>query len=141
MRLTPGNTSSTPSTTTSTTTHALKLANLTHQQTQKRDSRRDALHTLYMHARTFITTEKRLAAEINRAFDHASDEWGTPAMDGTNIWNKEAPATIAAMLQDDTTAGARQETGLASKRGAAMRYRVDQERLRKIAEALSGGKM
>jgi hypothetical protein len=139
MRLNPGSASfPTPP---PPSTHARKLANVTQQQTQKQNSRLDALHTLYMHARTFITTEKHLAAEIDRIFDRPGLEWGTMAEQGTNIWNKEPPLTIAALLQDDTTTGVRQETGLAAKRGAAMRYRTDQERLRKIAEVLSGGKM
>jgi len=140
MRFTTGN-APLPPTPPPATTHARKIANVTQQQAAKRSSRLDALHTLYMHARSFITTEKHLAAEIERIFDNPSVEWGTPANDGTSIWNKEPPVTIAALLQDDTTTGVRQETGLAVKRGAAMRYRTDQQRLRKIAEVLSGGKM
>ncbi|KAF7513772.1 hypothetical protein GJ744_007823 [Endocarpon pusillum] len=141
MLLTPGNSSTTHDPATRAAIHARKLANVAGQTAAKTESRRDALHTLYMHARTFITTEKQLAAELDLIFDKPWTEWGTAATAGSNIWNREPPATIAALLQDDSAGGGRQETGIAVQRGNRMRYRLDQQRMKRIAEALSGGKM
>ena len=121
--------------------HARKVANVQRKNAQATDSRRDALHTLYMHARTFISTEKQLAAEIDRIFDHPKTEWATPASDGISIWNKQPPTTIATLLQEDTVGNQNQEKGLAAHRGNTQRYRIDQSRMKRLAEVLSGGKM
>ncbi len=142
MRVTPGSFSTALNdSATASTLHARKLANVEKQATSKIESRRDALHTLYMNACTFITTEKQLTAEIDRVFDDPKLEWGDAASDGESIWNKQPPATIATLLQEGTGRSERAEVGSAIHRGETQRYRTDQKRMKRIAEVLSGGKM
>lgn len=152
MRITApgGSGSSSPSSTllndptTAATIHARRLANVEKQERSLLESRRDALHTLYMHARAFITTERQLNAEIARVFDNPETEWGTAALEGENIWNLEPPTTVATMLQE-SSGGTRSESrnliGLATQRGNTHKYRTDQRRMKRIAEVLSGGKI
>jgi hypothetical protein len=145
MRPTHGSSSASPNTltlnspTTALALHARKTAHISRQNSQKSTARLDALHTLYMHARTFITTEKQLAVEIDRVFDNHREEWGDTTSDGTSIWNREPPATIATLLQEATSE--RDAVGLSVLRGNTQRYRADQARMKRLAEVLSGGKM
>lgn len=152
MRITApgGSGSSSPSSTllndptTAATIHARRLANVEKQERSRLESRRDALHTLYMHARAFITTERQLNAEIDRVFDNPETEWGTAALEGENIWNLEPPTTVATMLQEGsggTGSETRNLIGLATQRGNTHKYRTDQRRMKRIAEVLSGGKI
>lgn len=125
--------------TTALSLHGLKTANVTAQQTQKAESRRDALHTLYMNARTFITDEKQLAAELEQAFDYPETEWKSLVDEGGNIWNRDVPATIATLLDERSSDRASVRSNV--HRESTQRYRTDQERMKRLAEVLSGGKM
>jgi hypothetical protein len=118
-----------------------KQAHTTAQNAAKASTRLDALHTLYMHARSFITTERQLSAEIDRIFDHPEEDWETLAHGGDNIWNRDPPATIAALLSEGMASGGARESGLGIHRGATQRFKTDQERMKRLAEVLSGGKM
>ncbi|CAG8981263.1 hypothetical protein HYALB_00003861 [Hymenoscyphus albidus] len=99
------------------------------------EQRRNALHTLYMHARTFISTEKDLNAEIDRIFVpqpfqrvHNSHE--------TNIWDALGqPPTVQTMLSELNRT---QQKLIEHHAGPA---RITGGRLKKIAEELTGGKM
>lgn len=145
MLITPGGSSSNAllinDPTTATALRAQKGAKVAKQDASKIESRRDALHTLYMNARTFITTEQQLAAEIDRVFDNPKSEWGSAVQDGENIWNREPPVTIATLLQESTGSVADDWIGTAIHRGNRQRYRTDQQRMKRLAEELSGGKM
>ena len=108
---------------------------------EKADERRDALHTLYMNARSFITTEQQLDAEIENAFPEGNHiEFATDTKRGDNIWNLGAPATIAELL-DAKVARVRKDFTKAGLTEADHKFKVDQERMKRIAEELSGGKM
>ena len=110
-------------------------------QARKEEARRDATHTLYMNARTFITTEQQLDAEILKAFpDGAHEEWRTAATYGTSIWNLDSPPTIADKLQASSRR-AKKDFSTAGLTDSAEKYRLDQERMKRIAEELSGGKI
>ena len=99
------------------------------------------MHTLYMNARNFITTERQLDAEILKAFpDGAHEEWRTASTYGTSIWNLDTPPTIADMLQA-TSRRVRKDFSAAGLTDQAEKYRLDQERMKRIAEELSGGKI
>lgn len=144
MRVAPGKSSTLLNDpTTASTLHALKTTNFQTQVANKSSTRLDALHTLYMHARSFITTEKQLSAEIDRAFDHPAEEWGTAVSTGDNVWNREPPVTIATLFRENTAAGngGGERGELPGHRSETQRYRNDQRRMKRLAEVLSGGKM
>lgn len=99
------------------------------KQEEKSALRKEDLHTLYMNARTFITTEAQLDQEIEAKFNETGgSEWDTDTVSGTNVWAKGAPPSIQDIVRNQTSS----ETG---------KWRVEQERMRKVVEELTGGKM
>ena len=98
----------------------------------KHEDRLDKLHTLYMNARNFITTKEQLAAAIDRAF-----------ISSKSIWEKEGhPDTVTSMIQRGRDRNADEGRGGVTMPGdLAERAVKDQERMKKIAERLSGGKL
>lgn len=109
------------------------------------EGRRDALHNLYMNARSFITTEAQLMEAIEREFppDGINPKWATAQDRGTNIWNRGPPPSVARLLEDSK--GSKATGGMGLGRAANLDnyalHNKDQERMKKIAEELSGGKM
>jgi hypothetical protein len=96
--------------------------------------RKDALHTLYMHARDFITTEAQLDAEIEKIF--VESPFGESHPGQTNIWDVYgAPPTVQDML---STVNNTQKSALDYHRGPGA---ITGKRMTKIAEELTGGKM
>jgi len=119
-----------------------KKANLERHRAEKAEERRDALHTLYMNARNFITTEEQLNAEIEKAFPAGgkNPEWQSDVGSGENLWNIGAPPTIGDLLEAGSQR-VRKDWTKAGLENSAQKYRIDQERMKRIAEELSGGKM
>jgi hypothetical protein len=108
---------------------------------RKEEERRDALHTLYINARNFITTEEQLDAEIAKAFPEGGNpEFATDTKLGDNIWNLGSPATIAELL-DANVSRVRKDFTKAGLTEADHKFNIDQERMKRIAEELSGGKI
>ena len=124
-----------------------------------------ALHTLYMNARSFITNESQLDAAIDKEFPADGSppkRWRTQERPGTSIWNKGPPKGVKTMLEESVggsgdSGGAGGMSSAGAGRGVS-RYtgvlgrvvedqrttalhRKDQERMKRIAEELSGGKM
>jgi len=108
-----------------------KKANLERTMLEKAEDQRDELHTLYMHARKFITTEDQLLAEIEAEFQNKKFY-----EHGKSMWSHGRPDTVEDMIKFGRTST---ETKLGTE--YAERYKRDQERMQKIAEKLSGGKM
>ncbi|KAI9762809.1 MAG: hypothetical protein M4579_000162 [Chaenotheca gracillima] len=110
-----------------------------HQKLAERDAeRRDSTHTLYMHARNFITTEAKLDDTIDDVFRLQPPAWDSNRMGGENIWNLGAPESVQELLarmgrQDPAKSSTLMEVENAS-------HLLDQ-RIKKIAEELTGGKM
>ncbi|CRG90120.1 hypothetical protein PISL3812_07161 [Talaromyces islandicus] len=99
------------------------------KQLRKSVTRQEDLHTLYMNARTFITTEAQLDKEIEAKFsENGGREWNSDTGAGNNVWAKGAPPSIQDIVRNQTTS----DSG---------RWRVEQERMRKVVEELTGGKM
>lgn len=100
-------------------------------QKEKEEARRDALHTLYMNARNFITTEQQLDAKVEEIFiqkphgDEKSD----------NIWDINVPPTVQNMLN---TVGDTSKKAIFYGSGPAA---TTLKRMKRIAEELTGGKM
>jgi hypothetical protein len=99
------------------------------KEAKKKAERQDALHTLYMNARNFITTEDQLTAEIERVFPEGENPaWRNDHQPGENIWNLGLPPTIQTIARD----GSRTE---------AARWEAMQGRIKKLAEEITGGKL
>ncbi|RKF73313.1 hypothetical protein GcM1_244011 [Golovinomyces cichoracearum] len=110
-----------------------KAARVRAKEEAKTQERMDALHTLYMNARSFITTEKLLEARIQEIFKEEPFAMGN--LDD-NIWEVlGAPPTVRDLLK-------RYE---GNSRVAMEAHQLPAviigERMQVIAEELTGGKM
>ena len=115
---------------------AVKSQNVADMAAMREENRRNALHTLYVNAGDFITTGKQLDWVIDRAFDDNS-QFRTDSSEGVNIWNLGYPETVQKLLGKVNKNGRRQ-TALDSAEGNEI---VTRERMRKLGEELTGGKM
>ncbi|KAL2870219.1 uncharacterized protein BJX67DRAFT_344937 [Aspergillus lucknowensis] len=96
---------------------------------QKELERRDWLHTLYMNARSFITTEEQLAAEIEKVFPEGLNEaWRSDHQHGDNVWNLGLPPTVQNIVNE-------------SGKSESNRWELTQGRLKKLGEEITGGKV
>ncbi|KAL2842168.1 hypothetical protein BJY01DRAFT_216851 [Aspergillus pseudoustus] len=108
---------------------ALSKARLEEKTQQKELARRESLHTLYMNARDFIVNEQQLAAAIDKAFpDGINEAWRNDQTNGENIWNLGFPTSVPEAL----TRGTRTD---------ADRWDKVQERVKKLGEEITGGKL
>ncbi|KAH8669657.1 hypothetical protein BGZ60DRAFT_408008 [Tricladium varicosporioides] len=108
-----------------------KRARVAVKEAEKEEARRAALHTLYMNARTFITTEEQLDERIEEIFIDKPFQ-----SESRSIWDaKGAPKTVQDML---STINHSQKSAVLYGRGPAQ---ITGERIKKIAEELTGGKM
>lgn len=98
--------------------------------------RQDALHTLYMHARSFITTEAQLDAAVEEAFGTAEQPamFVTGNVAGPSIWTLGEPDTVQKML------GKSGSTGTSGSAGSEQQN-LTYKRIKRIAEELTGGKI
>lgn len=103
------------------------------KEAMREESRKNALHTLYMHARSFITTEEQLDAEIEKIF--VPRPFGSDAV-SNNIWDaKGSPPTVQDLL---STVNRSQKNAVDYHAGPAQ---ITGQRMKKIAEELTGGRM
>ncbi|KAL3466053.1 hypothetical protein BJX64DRAFT_251583 [Aspergillus heterothallicus] len=108
---------------------ALSKARLGEKAEQKELARRDSLHTLYMNARDFIVNEEQLGAAIDKAFpDGLNEAWRNDQGPGENIWNLGFPTSVNEAL----AAGTRSDVD---------RWEKVQERVKKLGEEITGGKL
>ena len=110
--------------------------NVADMAAMREEARRNALHTLYVNAGDFVLTDKQLDGVIDKAFDDNS-QFRSDSSEGANIWNLGYPETVRELLQKANKSGKRQ-TALESAEGNAI---ITRERMRKIGEELTGGKM
>ncbi len=102
---------------------------------EKETQRRDALHTLYMNAGNFITTEEQLQTVIDQAFAH-NPAWHNPAIpDELSVWSMGPPDTVQVTLNKANRTGIK---AMDYNKGYA---KLTGDRVRKIAEELTGGRM
>lgn len=114
---------------------AVKSQNVADMAAMREETRRNALHTLYVNAGDFITTVKQLDGVIDRAFDDNSQFRGDSS-EGVNIWNLGRPETVQELLRKANKSG--RQTALDSAEGNEI---ITRERMKKIGEELTGGKM
>ncbi|KAI9779409.1 MAG: hypothetical protein M1839_007374 [Geoglossum umbratile] len=113
---------------------AEKEAAVQAKQAEKAEERKANLHSLYMHARDFITTEEQLNEKIERIF--VTHPWEFVDGDkGENIWNTGVPESVSTMLAKAAAAG----KGFVSQHESIAV--LTDRRVKRIAEELTGGKM
>jgi len=100
------------------------------KEAKRANARQDAMHTLYTHAKDFITTEAQLDSAIVAAFENPS--WGHK---GSSAWANGAPETVQQMLNRAN----RTRTGLFGDEGQGQKVMTN--RVKRIAEELTGGKL
>ncbi|KAL4784823.1 hypothetical protein BJX76DRAFT_203852 [Aspergillus varians] len=95
---------------------------------EKEQERQDSLHTLYMNARSFITTEAQLAAEIDKVFPEGENEaWRSDYKYGENVWNLGFPRGMGSRID--------------VQKRESERWDVIQGRVKKLGEQITGGKI
>ncbi|KAL8714607.1 MAG: hypothetical protein Q9220_001555 [cf. Caloplaca sp. 1 TL-2023] len=117
---------------------ATKSANHTRHTTAKALDRRNALHTLYMNARSFIVTEDKLTEAVENAFDPNNEQFDNESRRGLNVWNLGYTETVKEMLDRANKEGG--EGARAVERYGGFQG-VTGGRMRRLGEELTGGKM
>lgn len=133
--------------------HAQKVANYVTFKSTKHSEKMDALHTLYMSARSFVINETQMRALLAQQFEEPNrftNDVGT----GDSMWQFGAPESIKDMISNaagkprkQTISGEMLSSLKASSRlaerihGEREQVGQDQERMKRIAEKLSGGKI
>lgn len=108
---------------------ALSQARLEAKQAEKKAVRKADLQSLYMNARTFITTEEQLAAEIERVFPEGENvAWLNDHQPGENIWNLGSPSTVNSLVNQ-------------ANKNEGAHWDVVQDRIKQLGEQITGGKM
>jgi hypothetical protein len=106
-----------------------------HHAAKKQAHQHDALHTLYMNARTFITTEEQLEQKIAAEFDN--NNFGGVLPGAQSYWETlKMPENIKELVKKSTMG-----RGIQTNAEKEEAWRRDQERMKRLAEGLSGGKM
>jgi hypothetical protein len=108
---------------------AEKSARVQAKEAAREEQRKNALHTLYMQARSFITTEEELDAKIEEIFKEPREG------ESDNVWDKAAPPSIQDMLASINNT---EKKAVSFHSGPAQ---ITGQRMKKIAEELTGGKM
>ena len=114
---------------------AVKIQNVADMAAMREETRRNALHTLYVNAGDFITTGEKLDGVVDGAFDDDS-QFRNESNTGVNIWNLGSPETVQQLLKKANKSG--RQTALDSAEGNEI---ITRERMKKIGEELTGGKM
>ncbi len=98
--------------------------------------RQEKLHTLYVHAGHFITTEKQLDEVVDKVFDNTR-QFSSDARPGLNIWNLGYPESVNELLSKaNMNPGTQKAMEVAEGSQPVMR-----ERMKRLSEELTGGKM
>jgi hypothetical protein len=113
---------------------AEKIARVRAKEAAREEQRKNALHTLYMQARSFITTEEQLDAKIEEIFKE------TPEGESDSIWQwtivaRGAPPTVQDML---SAVNNTEKEAVKYHSGPAQ---ITGQRMKRLAEELTGGKM
>lgn len=118
-----------------------KRANVAAKSAHEREVRMDHLHTLYMRARNFIVTPQQLDAAVDAAFgtpEQPVDFSSAGQAKGTSMWAKGRPDGLQDMLAAASGEGGR---GALQRAERVSGDRVQRERMKRLAERLTGGEM
>lgn len=108
-------------------------------QASRTAERLDSVHTLYTHARSFIVTPQQLDSAVEEAFgtnENPATFGPGHGEEGTSVWANGSPQSVQAML--NAANRARSPKAMQNTGGY---IEINQERIQRIAEALTGGKM
>ena len=114
---------------------ARKRQNVANMEAMRAEHRRAALHNLYVNAGSFITTASQLNSTIDKVFDDNS-QFTNDSTPGLNIWNLGFPETVQQLLGKEEGSSGRKAMDSAEGNAGMTR-----ERIRRIAEELTGGKL
>lgn len=115
---------------------AQKRANVAAMEAMRQEDRRNKLHTLYVNAQDFITTGKHLDTAIESVFDD-QNQFMTDERPGLNVWNLGFPETVQELLSK-ANKDPRSQKAVDSAEGNGL---ITRQRMKRIAEELTGGKM
>lgn len=118
---------------------AAKRERQTHFEASRSADRLDSVHTLYTHARKFIVTPQHLDAAIEETFgtnENPTTFGPGHGEEGASVWAEGKPLSVQDMLNGANRA--RSQRALQNTGGYIA---VNQDRIQRIAEALTGGKM
>ncbi|KXT03826.1 hypothetical protein AC578_8922 [Pseudocercospora eumusae] len=121
-----------------------KRANVAARARGKQEERMDSLHTLYMNARDFIVTPEQLDKAVDEAFGTPENpvKFGVSfghldtGSEGKSVWTLGKPISVQDMLDR-----AKQTPSSKAIEGPSNTTAIKEERIRRIAETLTGGKM
>lgn len=120
-----------------------KMQNLERHEGMRRETRMAALHDLYMNAREFIVTPEQLDVALDKAFGtpERPATFGAPMYAGDqtagrSIWAMGKPERVSDML-----ARAKSLKPTTAAESGVGQSAINNERIRRIAETLTGGKM
>ena len=117
--------------------HEHKITNVARKEAERTALRKDQLHTLYMNSREFITTQEQLKKKIADEFS-ATKFGGEGRENYASHWEAgEVPEGINDLVNAATVSS----TGARNDPGPEAAFKRDQERMKRIAEKLSGGKI
>lgn len=108
-------------------------------QASRTAERLDSVHTLYTHARSFIVTPQQLDSAVEEAFgtnENPATFGPGHGEEGTSVWANGAPQRVQDMLN---AANRARSTKAMQNTGGYIE--INKERIQRIAEALTGGKM
>jgi hypothetical protein len=120
---------------------AAKSHNFALKTAAEREERMDHMHTLYMRARSFIVTPDQLDKAVDEVFgtvDNPKVFTGANGANGTSKWAEGRPDGLGEMLAEATGQGGRGAVQSAMRKGASV---GQAERMKRIAEKLTGGEM
>lgn len=111
-----------------------KRENVARTLALQEERRRAKLHTLYVNAGSFITTRAQLEQTIDKVFDD-NKQFENDKRPGLNVWNLGLPETVQELLGNRTGPSAK-AIDPTDESAVIMR-----ERMNRIAEELTGGKL
>ncbi|WPG97663.1 Hypothetical protein R9X50_00044300 [Acrodontium crateriforme] len=118
-----------------------KRLNLQAQTEKSQDERLSALNTLYLRARSFIVTPQQLDKAVDEAFGTTENPVSfvnVEQRDVGSVWAYGRPEKVQDMLNRANRVGGRSAM---SASGSAGYSSINKERIRKIAEVLTEGKI
>ncbi|KJX99705.1 hypothetical protein TI39_contig353g00024 [Zymoseptoria brevis] len=120
---------------------AMKRINVETKAAEKQQERLDALHTLYMNARSFIVTPEQLDKAVDEAFGTQENpkRFGSTHMGPSaalSIWGEGRPERVQDML--NAANGVKSRSAMDSTSKA---LETSKDRINTIAEVFTGGKM
>ncbi|KAL6716567.1 hypothetical protein ACLMJK_006134 [Lecanora helva] len=113
-----------------------KRENVARMEMSRQERRQNKLHNLYVNSGNFITTGEQLDATVDVVFDD-QDQFTTDQRPGLNVWNLGLPETVSDLLSRANN-NSRNQKAMDLADGNA---KITKERMRRISEELTGGKM